>query len=118
MLLAEGDMKACISLAVGGLGFSLMLLSPSSATAATKADVEGKTMCWEGNNRTSFHSGGKLTSSVAGEGTWAVSKVGVAVKLPSGPYSGVIRIMAGGMVQYTGSWAGTPAMTVIGAFCD
>ena len=111
-------MKACISLAVGGLGFSLMLLSPSSATAATKADVEGKTMCWGGNNQTSFHPGGKLTSSVAGEGTRAVSKAGVAVKLPSGPYSGVIRIMAAGMVEYTGSWAGTPAMTVIGAFCN
>jgi hypothetical protein len=118
MLLAEGDMKACISLAVGGLGFSLMLLSPSSATAATKADVEGKTMCWGGNNQTSFHSGGKLTSSVAGEGTWAVSKSGVAVKLPGGPYSGVIRIMAGGMVEYTGSWAGTSSMRVIGAFCN
>jgi hypothetical protein len=111
-------MKAYVSLAMGGLGLSLMLLSPSSATAATKADVEGKTMCWGGNNQTSFRPGGKLTSSVAGEGTWAVSKAGVAVKFPGGPYSGVIRIMAGGMVEYSGSWAGTPTMTVVGAFCN
>ena len=119
MLLAEGDMKACISLAVGGLGFSLMLLPPSSATAATKADFEEKKVCWGGSNQTSFNPGGKATSTIAGAGTWAVSKAGViTLKFPSGPYSGVIAIKAGGMVEYSGSWTGTPTLTVNGGFCN
>ncbi len=130
IFLTECDMKACISLAVTGLGFSLMLLSPSSATAATKADFEGKKVCWDGSsadlsggsrlkNWTSFQPGGKATNSIAGDGTWAISKAGViTLKFPSGPYSGVITIMGGGMVEYSGSWVGTPKITPIGAFCN
>jgi hypothetical protein len=109
-------MKSYISLA---LGCSLILSLPSLATAATKADIEGKKACWGGNDWKLFHPGGKVTSSVVGEGTWSVSKSGViTVKFPSGPYSGVIAIRSGGMVEYSGTWIGTPNITAIGAFCD
>jgi hypothetical protein len=112
-------MKAFISLAVGGLGYSLMLLSPSSAMAATKAGVEGKKICWSQNNSTSFHSGGTATSSIAGEGTWAVGKGGViTLKFPSGPYSGVVTLEAGGVAEYSGSWVGAPTLTATGTFCN
>jgi hypothetical protein len=119
VLPTEGGMKASISLTVGGLGYSLMFLSPSSAIAATKADVEGKKICWSQDNSTIFHSGGTATSSIAGEGKWAIGKAGViTLKFPSGPYSGVIAIKAGGMVEYSGSWIGAPTLTAIGSFCN
>jgi hypothetical protein len=119
MLATEEDMRACISLAVGGLGFSIVLLSPSSLTAATKTAFEGKKVCWEGSAWNNFYPGGKVTSNIAGEGTWAARGPGaITVKFPSGPYSGIITTKAGGMVEYSGSWTGTPAMTIMGAFCN
>jgi hypothetical protein len=113
-------MKACISLAVTSL--TLSLLSPSHALAKplTKADIEeGKKICW-GNDWKQFSPGGKVTNNVAGEGTWSISKAGViTVKFPSGPFSGVVRDMGGGAFEYSGSWIGTPKLTVQGGvYCN
>jgi hypothetical protein len=109
-------MKMCVLLAAS---LGLPLLSPSLVGAATKADLEGKKICWGGNNWTTFSPGGKATSSVAGAGTWTIAKTGdVSVKFPGGPFSGVMRIKDGGVVEYTGSWVGAPNITAAGSFCN
>jgi hypothetical protein len=104
------------------------LLSPPHAMAKplTKADIEGKSICWGGSSpgggspRNSFYPGGKVTNSVAGDGTWSISKAGVlTLKFPSGPYSGVVKDMGGGAFEYIGSWVGTPKLDVAGGhFCN
>jgi hypothetical protein len=105
-------MKAYVAHVVTGLGLSLFL--PSLALALTKADIEGKKICW-GKDWKSFGPGGKVTNNVAGEGTWSISKAGViTVKFPGGPYSGVVRDLGGGSFEYSGSWVGTPKLTVGG----
>jgi hypothetical protein len=113
----KSKMKACISIVVTSLGLSL--LSPSHALAKTKADIEGKKICWEGGVYQLFNPGGKVYNNSVGDGTWSMSKAGViTTTFPSGPYSGAIRDVGGGAVEYSGSWVGTPKLTVIGAFCN
>ena len=111
-------MKARVSLA---FTLSLSLFFPTLALAKplTKADIEGKKICW-GNDWKSFSPGGKVTNNVAGEGTWSISKAGIiTVRFPSGPYSGVVRDLGGGSFEYSGSWVGTSKLTVIGgAYCN
>lgn len=112
-------MMAYNSRVVSSIGFSLMLLSPLTTAAATKADIEGKKVCWGPGDWKTFHPDGKVTSPIAGEGTWAINKAGIiSVKFPTGPYSGVITIKGAGAVEYSGSWAGTPSVTATGFFCD
>jgi hypothetical protein len=116
----DSKLKARRLLALTTLGLCLCFPSLASAKPLTKADIEGKNICWGNNPRNSFKTGGKVTNSVAGEGTWSISKAGViTVKFPSGPYSGVIRDLGGGSFEYSGSWIGTPKLTVGGgSFCN
>ncbi len=102
------------------LGLSLFLPSLALAKPLTKADIEGKNICWGKSPRNSFNTGGKVTNSVAGEGTWSINKAGViTVRFPSGPYSGAIRDLGGGTFEYSGSWVGTPKLTVDGGlYCN
>ncbi len=110
--------KASVSLALTTLSLSLFLPSHGLAKPLTKADIEGKKICW-GNDYKSFSPGGKVYNNVAGEGTWSINKAGViTVKFPSGPFSGVVRDLGGGAFEYSGSWIGTPKLTVVGALCN
>jgi hypothetical protein len=114
----NSKMRACISIVVTTL--SLSLLSPSHALAKplTKADIEGKKICW-GSDYKSFSPNGKVYNNTVGEGTWSINKAGViTVNFPSGPYSGVVRDLGGGSFEYSGSWIGTAKLTVIGAYCN
>jgi hypothetical protein len=114
----QSEMKAGVSLALTTLTLSLFLPSLALAKPLTKADIEGKKICF-GNVRHSFSPGGKVTNNVAGEGTWSISKAGIiTVRFPSGPYLGVFRDSGGGAFEYSGSWIGTPKLTVVGALCN
>ncbi len=111
-------MKAYIALTVTSLSFSALASSHALAQPLTKANIEGKKICF-GKLWNSFSPGGKVTNNVAGQGTWSISKAGViAVRFPSGPYSGVFRDLGGGASEYSGSWIGTPTLTVAGALCN
>ncbi len=112
-------MKACASLVATGLSLSLLLSSHALAKPLTKADIEGKKICW-GKDYKSFSPGGKVYNNVAGDGTWSINKAGViTVEFPSGPFSGVVRDLGGGAFEYSGSWIGTPKLTVQGGvYCN
>jgi hypothetical protein len=100
------------------LTLSLFLPSYASAKTLTKADIEGKKICW-GTTQDVFSPGGKVRNNVAGDGTWFINKAGaIMLKFPNGPFSGAIRDLGGGAFEYSGSWIGTPKLTVIGFLCD
>jgi hypothetical protein len=90
-----------------------------SAKPLTKSAIEGKKICW-GKDWKQFSSGGKVTNNVAGEGTWSISKTGViSVNFPSGPFSGIVTESGDGSFIYSGSWIGTPKLTVGGGvYCN
>jgi hypothetical protein len=100
------------------LALSLVLPSIALAKPLTKADIEGKKICF-GSISNSFNSGGIVTNTMAGRGTWYVSKAGrIRVSFPSGPYSGAFRDLGGGLVEYSGSFVGTPKTRGVGAYCN
>jgi hypothetical protein len=100
------------------VGLSFFLPSITLGKPLTKADVEGKKICF-GSISNSFSSGGKVTNTVAGRGTWSLSKAGtIRVRFPSGPYSGVFRDLGGGSVEYSGSFVGTPKTRGVGGYCN
>ncbi len=112
-------MKAYVALVVTGLSLSLFLPSLALAKPLTKADIEGKKVCW-GKDYKIFSSGGKVSNNVAGDGTWSINKAGViTVKFPGGPFSGIVRDSGDGTFEYSGSWVGTPKLTVGGGvYCN
>ena len=83
------------------------------------ADIEGKKICFvDGSIINTFSPGGKVYNNVAGDGTWSIDKTGVMkISFPRGPYAGVYRDLGGGSFEYTGSWAGSPNVTAVGAIC-
>ena len=93
------------------------LSSTALAKPLTKADIEGKKICW-GDDFKIFYPGGKVYNNKVGEGTWSIDKAGViTVKFPYG-VSGVVRDAGGGSFVYSGSWIGTDKLTVAGALCN
>ena len=108
-------MNACVATL---LGLSLLLPSIVLAKPLTKADIEGKKICF-GSISNSFSSGGKVINTIAGRGTWSLSKAGrIRVNFPSGPYSGVFTDLGGGSVEYSGSFVGTPKTRGVGGYCN
>jgi hypothetical protein len=100
------------------LALSLLLPSSMLAKPLTRADIEGKKICF-GSISNSFSSGGIVTNTIAGRGTWYISKAGrIRVSFPSGPYSGVFRDLGGGLVEYFGSFVGTPKIRGVGGYCN
>ncbi len=63
---------------------------------------------------------GKVNNNVASDGTWSINKAGViSVNFPSGPFSGVVSDLGYGTFVYSGSWVGTPKLTVVGGvYCN
>jgi hypothetical protein len=112
----EAAMRKHVLPIVVAFGCSLALVW---AKPLTRADIEGKKICW-GTTTNLFKPGGKVYNNVAGEGTWSVNKAGdITFKFPKGPYSGTATDLGGGSFEYTGSWVGTPNMTIDGgAFCN
>jgi hypothetical protein len=111
----EIKLNACVATILG-----LLFLLPSIALAKplTKADIEGKKICF-GSISNSFSSGGIVTNTVAGRGTWSLSKAGrIRVSFPSGPYSGVFKDLGGGLVEYSGSFVGTLKTKGVGGYCN
>jgi hypothetical protein len=74
--------KAFLSLATGSTLASL-LLSSAMATPVTLADVEGRKICWDSGNTSSFIAGGKYSSPVIGDGTWSMTAHGVELHTPA-----------------------------------
>jgi hypothetical protein len=110
-------MKSRVSRSIT-LGLSLVLSSTAWAKPFTKADVEGKTICFS-TVTNKFSPGGKVYNNVAGNGTWSIGKDGVLkISFPSGPFAGVYRDLGGGSIEYTGSWTGTDKLTVVGGYCN
>ena len=109
--------RRCCPAAVA-VGLLVLLSSIATAKPLSKTDIEGKKICW-GQNYATFSAGGKASSNVAGDGVWSISKSGViTVKFPGGPYSGVVRETGDGAFEYSGSWVGTPKLTVVGVLCN
>jgi hypothetical protein len=69
--------KVLWSLATTGSTLASVLLSPATAAPATAADLEGRKICWESGNISSFMPGGKYSSPAIGEGTWSMTAQGV-----------------------------------------
>jgi hypothetical protein len=76
----ESDMRTQLSVVGVSLGFSFLLLSPAIARPVTSADLSGKKICWNNGDVETYYAGGKFSSNGGGDGTWAVSVVGVVVK--------------------------------------
>jgi hypothetical protein len=49
------------------------------ATPVTLADVEGRKICWDNRNISSFMPGGKYSSPAIGDGTWSMTAQGVEI---------------------------------------
>jgi hypothetical protein len=98
---------------------SVVIALPSSALAKplTRADIEGKKMCW-GDDFKIFYPGGKVYNNKVGEGTWSIDKAGViSVKFPYG-VGGTVRDVGGGSFVYSGSWINGSNISVAGVLCN
>ena len=63
-------MKGRVSL-VAGCMLVAYFSHTASAKTLTKADIEGKTVCFGGNVTNVFSAGGKVYNNIAGDGTWS-----------------------------------------------
>jgi hypothetical protein len=101
-------MTAKILLSLGtGCTLATVLLSPAMATPATAADLEGRKICWDNRNISSFMPGGKYSSPAIGDGTWSMTAQGVEIhtsymsvildidKLPDGTFKSKIEKASG-----------------------
>jgi len=98
--------KVRLSLATGS-ALASVLLSPAMAAPATAADLEGRTICWDSGNISSFMPGGKYSSPAIGDGTWSMTAQGVEIhtsylsaildidKLPDGTFKSHLEKAAG-----------------------
>ena len=89
-----------------GLAFAAALPS-AMAAPATAADLEGKKICWDSGNISSFMPGGKYSSPAIGDGTWSLTAQGVEIhtsylsaildidKLPNGTFKSNLEKSAG-----------------------
>ena len=57
----------------------LVFTPPASAAQATTADLSGKKICWENGLVSTYFPGGKYYSTIAGNGTWRVTSIGIEV---------------------------------------
>jgi hypothetical protein len=108
---------------LGGAGLaalSVLIFLPSHAMAKplTRADIEGKKICWPDGDFKIFSPGGKVYNPKVGDGTWSIDKAGViSVKFPYGVV-GVVTDAGGGTFVYTGSWINGQKISVAGALCN
>ena len=110
--------KAVLSGPVLAVSLWLVLPSPALAKPLTKADVEGKKICWPGDDFKIFYPGGKVYNPKVGEGTWSIDKAGViSVKFPYG-VSGIVYDAGGGSFVYSGSWINGSNISVAGTLCN
>ena len=98
--------KVLLSLATGST-LASVLLSPAMAAPATVADLEGRKICWDSGNTSSFMPGGKYSSPAIGDGTWAMTAQGAEIhtsylsavldidKLPDGTFHSRMEKAAG-----------------------
>jgi hypothetical protein len=111
-------MKTCIPIAAMSLSLLLFPLSHTSAKPLTKADIEGKKICWPDADFKIFYPGGKVYNPKVGEGTWSIDKAGViSVKFPYG-VAGTVRDAGGGSYVYSGTWINGSKISVAGSLCD
>jgi hypothetical protein len=54
----------------------LCFASPAIAKPVTKAELVGKTICWNFANKETYSSDGKVTDDLWGNGTWAITARG------------------------------------------
>jgi hypothetical protein len=75
-----------------GLAFALSLAVYSSATASpvTAKELSGKKICWSNGNVSTFGPGGKYSSPIVGEGTWAVTSIGIQIRATQ--FTGILDI--------------------------
>jgi hypothetical protein len=104
--ISEMTAKVILLLATGST-LASVLLSPAMATPATAADLEGRKICWDSGNTSSFMPGGKYSSPAIGDGTWSMTAQGVEIhtsylsaildidKLPDGTFKSNLEKAAG-----------------------
>ena len=100
-------MTAKVILFIGPTLASVLLSLAAMATPATVADLEGKKICWDSGNISSFMPEGKYSSPAIGDGTWSMTAQGVEIhtsylsaildidKLPDGTFKSKIEKAAG-----------------------
>jgi hypothetical protein len=98
--------KVLLTLAAGA-ALASVLLSPTMAITPTEAELEGKKICWDSGNTSSFMPGGKYSSPAIGDGTWSMTAQGVEIhtsylsaildidKLPDGTFKSKLEKAAG-----------------------
>ena len=86
---------------------SALLSLAAMATPATVADLEGRKICWDSGNISSFMPEGKYSSPAIGDGTWSMTAQGVEIhtsylsaildidKLPDGTFKSRLEKAAG-----------------------
>jgi hypothetical protein len=100
-------MTAKVILFIGPTLASFLLSLAAMATPATVADLEGRKICWDSGNVSSFMPEGKYSSPAIGDGTWSMTAQGVEIhtsylsaildidKLPDGTFKSNIEKAAG-----------------------
>jgi hypothetical protein len=100
-------MTAKVILFIGPTLASFLLSLAAMATPATVADLEGRKICWDSGNVSSFMPEGKYSSPAIGDGTWSMTAQGVEIhtsylsaildidKLPDGTFKSRLEKAAG-----------------------
>ena len=100
-------MTAKVILFIGPTLASFLLSLAAMATPATVADLEGRKICWDSGNVSSFMPEGKYSSPAIGDGTWSMTAQGVEIhtsylsaildidKLPDGTFKSHLEKAAG-----------------------
>src|SRR5271167_3187903 len=114
----ELALKGHVSLGLAALSLFIVLPSYAMSKPLTKADIEGKKICWPDDDFKIFYPGGKVYNPKVGEGTWSIDKAGVVtVKFLYG-VAGTVRDSGGGSFVYSGSWINGNKITIAGTLCN
>jgi hypothetical protein len=75
---------------IAGSVLASVLSLPAIAKLATATDLSGKKICWSNGNISSFLPGGKYSSPLIGDGSWAATAAGIEIHAQR--WSGILDI--------------------------
>lgn len=98
----------------------ITFVSSAIAGPVTKADLSGKTICWEGSHegKATYLPSGKYMSTIIGPGSWKITPDGVEIDSVQGNRLDIINKLPDGTFSfYFGGGGGPNGITATGKYC-
>lgn len=103
--------KIDVRVLVAGSLFLVTFVSSAAAGPVTKADLSGKTICWQGGHegKATYMPDGSYVSTIIGRGNWKITPEGVEIDGLQGNRLDVINKLPDGTFSFYFSGGGGPS---------